>query len=71
LQNAWERLKDDRNVPPPADTAGQDRKRQALERIVKLYESWDSLAPGCGKDEQAAEWRAKLQGQEPDKAGGG
>ena len=32
--------------------ANANRKREALERIVKLYEAWD-------KPEQAAEWRAK------------
>jgi tetratricopeptide (TPR) repeat protein len=69
LLEAWEQLKDDPNVPPASETAGQDRKRQALERIVKLYESWNTVAPGSGKAEQAAVWRAKLSEQAPDKAG--
>ena len=36
--------------PPPAV---EDRKREALQRIVDLYDAW-------GKPDKAAEWRAKL-----------
>ena len=36
-----------------SDLAGSRRRRlEALERIVKLYETW-------GKPDKAAEWRAK------------
>ena len=35
-------------------------KRQALERIIKLYESWHAAEPGKVYDAKAAEWRAKL-----------
>jgi tetratricopeptide (TPR) repeat protein len=36
------------------------RPRQALERIVTLYESWDAAAPAGGWDERAAKWQAEL-----------
>jgi hypothetical protein len=70
LLDAWEHLRDDPNVPPLSATAGQDRKRQALERIVLLYELWATAAPDIGKAEQAAGWRAKLSGWARDNAGG-
>jgi hypothetical protein len=35
--------------PPPVVAI---RKRQALERVIRLYESW-------GKPEQAAAWKAQ------------
>ncbi len=38
-----------------------DRLREAMERIVETYETWDSIAPGSGKAEQAAAWRAELE----------
>ncbi|MCH7592374.1 MAG: serine/threonine protein kinase [Planctomycetes bacterium] len=34
--------------------------RNALKRIVKLYESWHAGEPGKGYDAKAEEWRAKL-----------
>ena len=36
------------------------RIREALERIIKLYDAWDRLAPVTGYAEKAAEWRARL-----------
>ncbi|GMU81956.1 MAG: hypothetical protein AMXMBFR47_18270 [Planctomycetota bacterium] len=47
------------------------RIRQALERIVRLYESWHATDPDKGHDGKAAEWRAKMQAPAPDKADGG
>jgi hypothetical protein len=38
-----------------------DRLRQGLERNVLLYATWDAVAPGTGKAERAAEWRAELE----------
>jgi len=38
-----------------------ERLRQALERVVKLYECWDTVAPNTGKAEQSATWRAELK----------
>jgi tetratricopeptide (TPR) repeat protein len=37
------------------------RTRDALERLVKLYETWDAVAPGRGKAAQADRWRAELE----------
>ncbi len=53
LLAAYERMQ------PPPNLA--NRKREARERIVKLYEAWDAAEPGKGYAEIAAEWRAKLQ----------
>jgi hypothetical protein len=57
--------------------AAVEYKRDALQRLVRLYEAWDALAPNTGKAAQATEWRRKLEAlsqaasQEPssDKAG--
>ena len=35
--------------------------REPLERIVSLYETWDTVEPDSGKAEQAAKWRAELE----------
>jgi hypothetical protein len=59
LLEGYNSMKDDPHVPPPVQ-AGGDRKREALERIVKLYEAWDATEPGTGKPEKAAEYRALL-----------
>jgi serine/threonine protein kinase/tetratricopeptide (TPR) repeat protein len=53
LVGACEAIKDRGDVPP-AD------KREALHRIVRLYESWDAAEPGKSYAEKAAEWRGKL-----------
>jgi tetratricopeptide (TPR) repeat protein len=37
------------------------RLRRALERIVKLYEVWNTVVPDTGKAEQAAKWRTELE----------
>jgi len=58
LLDGYEGLKDD-----PAVSA--DRRRSALERIVRLYESWDAARPGSEPGEQAARWRARRAAQEP------
>jgi len=36
------------------------RRRTMLERLVRLYKSWDVAEPGIGYAEMAAEWQAKL-----------
>ena len=61
LLGAHEGMKDDPAVPPPAQTGGADRKRQALERVVQLYRAWDVAEPGKGHDEKAREWQARLE----------
>ncbi len=51
--------------------ATDERRGEALERIVKLYEAWHAAEPDAGYDAQAAAWRAKLPaegGAEADQA---
>jgi serine/threonine protein kinase/tetratricopeptide (TPR) repeat protein len=43
----------------PAQRA--ERARAALARVIRLYESWETVAPGSGKADRAAEWRAELE----------
>ena len=45
----------------------EDRQREALERIVNLYESWHAAEPDAGHDVKAAEWRVRtsLESSEP------
>jgi serine/threonine protein kinase/tetratricopeptide (TPR) repeat protein len=52
-------MKDDPRVPGPAQTGGADRKREALLRIVALYEAWELVEPGQGHADTAAQWRAR------------
>jgi serine/threonine protein kinase/tetratricopeptide (TPR) repeat protein len=59
LLEGYAGLVGDPNVPPPG-TLGIDRNREALERIIRLYEDWDKAEPGKGYDAKAAEWKAKL-----------
>ena len=42
-----------------APDTSETRKRKALERLVKLYESWHAVEPDAGYDGMAVEWRAK------------
>jgi tetratricopeptide (TPR) repeat protein len=35
-------------------------QRQALERLVRLYEAWDAATPGQGKAVQAGQWKHAL-----------
>jgi len=53
ILDSHERLKDDPNVPPPSQTGGKDCRREALQRVIGLYEAW-------GKPDQADEYRAQL-----------
>lgn len=41
-------------------SANRAYRRDGLERLVRLYEAWDQLAPKTGKAEKAAEWKQKL-----------
>jgi len=36
-------------------------QRDALERLVRLYEAWHEIAPHTGKAEQAQVWKHKLE----------
>ena len=42
------------------DTAFRSRKTEAIQRVVDLYEAWDTAEPDKGYDARAAQWRAKL-----------
>ncbi len=53
LVGAFERMD-----PPPREAT---RKRDALERVVRLYESWDVIEPAKGHDAKAEEWRRRLE----------
>jgi tetratricopeptide (TPR) repeat protein len=57
LLDAYAAMSDNRLCPP-------DCRRQAVQRIVQLYESW-------GKAAQAAEWRLRLEDATPAAGGGG
>ena len=61
LLDGYNGMKDDPRMPTPSAIGGFDRKREALERIIKFYESWNTLVPDTGKTEQAAEWRTELE----------
>ena len=41
--------------------ATDERKAEALERIVKLYDAWHAAEPDQGYDTEAAEWRTELE----------
>ena len=58
LLDGYEGRKDNPDVSP-------ERIREAVERIVDLYEAWDAAEPGNGYAEKAAEWRAKLPATQP------
>jgi serine/threonine protein kinase/tetratricopeptide (TPR) repeat protein len=59
LLDGYNGMKDHAAVPLP--TAQRDYKREALERIVKLYDAWHAAEPDQGCDARAAEWRARLE----------
>ena len=40
--------------------ASEDRTTEAIQRVVDLYEAWNTAEPGVGYDARAAEWRARL-----------
>ncbi len=50
-----------RNAGYIPEAARTPRLREALGRVVRLYEIWDTVAPAGGKAEKAAEWRAELE----------
>ena len=57
---AAESLPGDDNVPkPPAGMP--DRKRDALDRAVRLYEAWLKVEADPAREAMLAEWREKLE----------
>ncbi len=57
LLDGYAGLKDNASIPPAIRDL---RIREALARIVKLYDAWDRVAPDSGYAEKTPEWRAKL-----------
>jgi tetratricopeptide (TPR) repeat protein len=53
LLEAQYRLRDDPGVEPAF-------KRDAIERLVRLYEAWNSAVPNGGTAQKAADWRQQL-----------
>lgn len=43
-----------------ASDAPEHAKRQAVRRLVDLYEAWERASPGQGKMAEAARWKARL-----------
>lgn len=43
----------------------RERLLDALPRVVRLYEAWDTAEPNTGKTEKADEWRARLEAAQP------
>jgi tetratricopeptide (TPR) repeat protein len=53
LLESQERLQNDPVVRP-------EFKRDAINRLVRLYDVWNDAAPSTGKSEKATQWRLKL-----------
>lgn len=51
------------------DKTPDDRKTEAIQRVVDLYEAWDAAEPDQGYNAKADEWRAKLPPQPSDRGG--
>jgi hypothetical protein len=58
LLDSYNQMKDNAQTIP--SYSREARLRDALKRIVKLYDAWDAAEPGKGYAEKAAEWRSKL-----------
>jgi tetratricopeptide (TPR) repeat protein len=43
----------------PVPAVNDARRKQAVERFVRLYALWNEVEPGAGKAELAEEWRAR------------
>ena len=57
LIESYEALESDAGLEP-------GKRRTMLERLVRLYESWDSAEPGKGFAEKAAEYRELLEAEQ-------
>jgi serine/threonine protein kinase/Tfp pilus assembly protein PilF len=53
LEN-YERLSPGKGIDPK-------NERNALERLVRLYDDWNTAEPNTGKTNQAVQWRKKLE----------
>jgi serine/threonine protein kinase/tetratricopeptide (TPR) repeat protein len=43
------------------------RASECIDAMVSLFERWDAAEPGKGHDAEAARWRAKADGRDPDR----
>ena len=50
--------------------ASESDKAAAIQRVVDLYEAWNTAEPGQGYDVKANEWRARLPAREEEQADG-
>jgi hypothetical protein len=66
LVASYEALKSAPELPPT--TGGQDRLREILARIVRMYDAWHLAEPGKGFESKAAEWRTRLESTAPTSA---
>ena len=62
LLESEEQLQDDPAVHP-------NFKRDAINRLVRLYEVWNGAAPNTGKAEKATQWRISLASFDKAEAG--
>lgn len=53
------------NAPRTGESYRDHRTREALERIVRMYDAWHLAEPGKGFDSKAAEWRSRLESASP------
>ena len=51
------------------DKTPEDRKTEAIQRVVDLYEAWHTAEPDQACDAKAVVWRAKLPPQASDSGG--
>jgi len=61
LVDAYIAMKEDPRVPAPTLAYPVDRRREALQRVVELYQTWQALEPG--HEVQSREWKVKLDSE--------
>ena len=50
------------------DTSYENRKTEAIQRVVDLYEAWHAADPDKGHDVKGEQWRARLPAKEEEQA---
>jgi len=58
LLSGYNQMKDNTETIP--DRLRDERLRQSLDRIVRVYEAWDAAEHGKGYAEKVAQWREKV-----------
>jgi tetratricopeptide (TPR) repeat protein len=64
LLESCEALLQDARRPEPRPRNSSEHARDALRRIVELYDAWHAAEPHAGYEARAAAWRAKLAADE-------